>query len=71
MQVIRTGIHKMLVRIANRKTLTRLLLQKQSDLGLGCLSRLLDLLNIVTVTIFYFFIYIQIFNNLHNQRTRI
>ena len=38
MLVIRAGIHKMLVRIANRKTLIRLLSQKQSDLGLHCLS---------------------------------
>ena len=30
----------MLVRIANRKTLIRLLLQEQSDLGLHCLSML-------------------------------
>ena len=29
----------MLVRIANRKTLIRLLLRKQSDLGLHCLFR--------------------------------
>ena len=29
---------KMLVRIANREDLIRLLLQKQSDLGLSCLS---------------------------------
>ena len=34
MLVRRTGIDKMLVRIANRKDL----LQKQSDLGLHCLS---------------------------------
>ena len=33
MLVIRAGIHKMLVRIANRE---ELLLQKQSDLGLHC-----------------------------------
>ena len=39
MFVFRDGIHKMFVRIANRKTLIRLLLQKQSDLGLPCLSR--------------------------------
>ena len=39
MFVFRAGIHKMRVRIANRKTLIRLLLQKQSDLGLPCLSR--------------------------------
>ena len=36
---IRAGIHCVLVRIANRgKTLVRMLLQKQSDLGLHCLS---------------------------------
>ena len=35
---IRAGIHCVLVRIANRgKTLVRMLLQKQSDLGLHCL----------------------------------
>ena len=39
MLVIRAGIEKMLVRIANRETLIRLLLQKQSDLGLHCLPR--------------------------------
>ena len=39
MLVIRAGIHKMLVGIANRETLIRLLLQKQSDLGLYCLPR--------------------------------
>ena len=39
MWVIWTGIHKILVKIANRKTLIRLLLKKQSDLGLTCLSR--------------------------------
>ena len=50
MLVIRAGSHKMLVGIANRedpdqtassrtgKTQIRLLLQKQSDLGLPCLS---------------------------------
>ena len=38
--VFRAGIHKMDVRIPNRKTLIRLLLQKQSDLGLCCLSKL-------------------------------
>ena len=45
MLVFRAGIHKVLVRIANReggKTLIRLLLQKQSDLGLHCLPRLLN-----------------------------
>ena len=39
MLVVRDGIHKMHVRIANRENLIRLLLQKQSDLGLHCLSR--------------------------------
>ena len=43
MFVIRTGIHKMLVRIANRQdpdqtASVRLLLKKQSDLGLCCVS---------------------------------
>ena len=38
MLVIRAGIHKMHVRKANRKTLIRLLLKKQSDLS--ALSRL-------------------------------
>ena len=38
--VIRAGIHKMLVTKANRETLIRLLLQKQSDLALPCLVRL-------------------------------
>ena len=37
MLVMRAGIHKMLVRIANRETLIRLLLQRQFDLGLHCL----------------------------------
>ena len=37
--VIRAGMHKMLARIAKGKTLIRLLLQKQSDLGLHYLSR--------------------------------
>ena len=37
MLVIRAGINK--IRIANRNTLIRLLLQKQSHLGLHCLSR--------------------------------
>ena len=37
--VCKAGIHNMLVRIANRKALIRLLLQKQSDLGLHCLFR--------------------------------
>ena len=37
--VIRVEIHVMLVRIQTGKTLIRLLLQKQSDLGLPCLSR--------------------------------
>ena len=36
--VVKAGIHKILVRIAV-KTLIRLLLQKQSDLALDCLSR--------------------------------
>ena len=35
MLVIRAGIHKMLVRIANRKDP----IEQQSDLGLCCLSR--------------------------------
>ena len=41
MLVIRVGIYKMLVRIANREDpdQTRLLLQKQSNLGLPYLSR--------------------------------
>ena len=39
MLVIRAGILKMLVRTANREELISLLLQKQSDLGLHCLSR--------------------------------
>ena len=39
MFVIRAGSYKMLVRLAKTgKTLIRLLLQKQSDLGLHCLS---------------------------------
>ena len=38
--VISAGILKMLVKIANRETLTRLLLQEQFDSGLPCLSRL-------------------------------
>ena len=38
MLVFMAGIHKKYVRIANRKILIRLLLQKQSDLGLRCLS---------------------------------
>ena len=39
MLIIRAGIYKMLVRIAKTgKTLIRLLLQKQSDLGLRYLS---------------------------------
>ena len=37
--VIKARIHKMLVKIANRIDLIRLLLQKQSDLGLLCLFR--------------------------------
>ena len=37
MLVFRARIHKMLVRIATGNTLIRLLLQKQSDLGLLCL----------------------------------
>ena len=37
--VYRAGTHKMLVRIPNSKTLIRLLLQKQSDLGLRCLTK--------------------------------
>ena len=36
--VFSAGIHKLLVRIANREALIRLLLQKQSDLGLHGLS---------------------------------
>ena len=36
---IKDGIHKILVRIATGKTLIRLLLQKQSDLGLHCLPK--------------------------------
>ena len=39
-QIIRARNHKRLVTIANRETLIRLLSQKQSDLGLHCLSRL-------------------------------
>ena len=39
MLVISAETHKLLVRIANREALIRLLLQKQSDLGLHCLSR--------------------------------
>ena len=41
MSIFRAEINKILVRIANReeKTLIRLLLKKQSDLGLDCLSR--------------------------------
>ena len=39
MLVIKAGIHKILVRIANGKILIRLLLKKQSDLDLHCLSR--------------------------------
>ena len=38
--VIRTVIHKMLVRIANMEDPVRLLFYKQSDLGLQCLSRI-------------------------------
>ena len=34
MLVLKAGAHKTLVRLANRRTLNRLLLQKQSDLGL-------------------------------------
>ena len=36
--IIRAGIHKMLVRIANRE-LIRLLLKKQSELDLHCLFK--------------------------------
>ena len=35
---IRSAIHKILVGIANREIQIRLLLQKQSDLSLNCLS---------------------------------
>ena len=38
MLVIRAGIHKLHVRIATGITLIRLILQKQSDLDLHCLS---------------------------------
>ena len=38
MLLIKAGVHKMLVQIANREDPDRLLLQKQSDLGLRCLS---------------------------------
>ena len=38
MLVIRAGIHKCLSEMQTGKTLIRLLLQKQSDLGLHCLS---------------------------------
>ena len=37
--VIRAGTHKMLVQIRNRVDPDQLFLQKQSDLGLCCLSR--------------------------------
>ena len=39
MLVFRTGIHKMLVRIANWEDPEKLSLKKQSDPGLRCLSR--------------------------------
>ena len=39
MLIIRAGIYKMLVRIANSEDLDRLLLQKQCNLGLHCFSR--------------------------------
>ena len=39
MWVIRAGIHKKLVRIANREDPDQTAFQKQSDLGLHCLSR--------------------------------
>ena len=39
MLVIRGVIHEILVRIANKETLIRLLPQKQSDLGVHCLPR--------------------------------
>ena len=39
MLVIRAGTHKILVRKQKGQTLIRLLLEKQSDLGLHCLSR--------------------------------
>ena len=38
MLVIRSGIHKMLARVANRKDHDQMVSQKQSDLGLHCLS---------------------------------
>ena len=38
MYVIRAEILKMLVKITNRGDPDQMLLQKQSDLGLGCLS---------------------------------
>ena len=40
MLVIRAGVHKMLVRIANREDPDQTASQKQSDLCLHCLSRL-------------------------------
>ena len=39
MLVVKAVIHKMLVIIPTGKTMIRLLLQKQSDLGLHCLTR--------------------------------
>ena len=39
MLVILADIHKMLVRIANREDPDQTALQKQSDLGLCCLSK--------------------------------
>ena len=39
MMAFKAGIHKLLIRITTGKTPIRLLLQKQSDLGLPCLSR--------------------------------
>ena len=57
MLAIRAGIQKLLVRTANRKTLIRLLLQKQSGLGLHCLSRLFwqdaSVQNLRTFTVSY------------------
>ena len=48
---VKAGIHNMLVRIANREDLIRLLLLKQSDLGLHCLSMPLFFQNFRTFTL--------------------
>ena len=72
MLVIRSKVHKCMAVKQTVKTLTRLLLQEQSDLGLHCLSRTFWKAHIVLMFLFLFLNKIMIIRaGIHKMHVKI